>query len=252
MSRNLFYGILVGVGSLLSINSQAQESKDTLRVLFVGNSYTYFENLPQVVAVLSEKTGTVLITRKMTLGGAKLSEHWRGARGLKTREEINNGNYDIVVLQEWSLGTVNEKDSAEYYLGLFSDLVRGKGAKTLYYLTWAREKSPEQQDIISRVYREAAEVNGAAVVPVGEAWALALSERPDFRLYFPDGSHPAELGTYLAACVFVATITGELPETIPGVISAKDSHGEDLILMMIPAPDVEFCRSVALETLKIR
>lgn len=251
MSRNLFYGILVGTCSLLSINSSAQGLKDTLRILFVGNSYTYFENLPQVVSVLSEQTGTVLITRKVTIGGAKLSEHWRGARGLNTRGEISNGKYDIVVLQEWSLGTVNEKDSAEYYLGLFSGLIRDKGAKPFYYLTWAREKSPDQQEIISKVYREAAAANGATVVPVGEAWALALAERPDFRLYFPDGSHPAESGTYLAACVFVATITGELPETIPGVISVKDSHGEDLILMMIPQPDVEFCRAVALKTLKI-
>ena len=251
MSRNIFYGILVGACSLLSINSPAQGLKDTLKILFVGNSYTYFENLPQVVSVLSEKTGTVLITRKVTIGGAKLSEHWRGARGLNTRTEISNGKYDIVVLQEWSLGTVNEKDSAEYYLGLFSSLIRDKGAKPFYYLTWAREKSPEQQVIISHVYREAAAANGATVVPVGEAWALALAERPDFRLYFPDGSHPAEPGTYLAACVFVATITGELPETIPGVISVKDSQGEDLILMMIPQPDVEFCRTVALKTLKI-
>jgi hypothetical protein len=188
----------------------------------------------------------------MTIGGAKLSEHWRGARGLNTRMEISNGKYDIVVLQEWSLGTVNEKDSAEYYLGLFSGLVMDKGAKPFYYLTWAREKSPEQQETISKVYREAAAVNGATVVPVGEAWALALTKRPDFRLYFPDGSHPAELGTYLAACVFVATITGELPEAIPGVISVKDSHGEDLILMMISQPDVEFCRSVAMETIKVR
>ncbi len=252
MSRKLLYGILILGCALLSGKSPAQELKDTLRVLFVGNSYTYFENLPQMVSVLSEKTGTILLTRKVTVGGAKLSEHWRGARGLTSREEISNGNYDIVVLQEWSLGTVNEKDSAEYYLGLFSSLARDKGARPYYYLTWAREKSPEQQETISRVYREAAETNGAKVVPVGEAWAAARAERPDFRLYFPDGSHPSELGTYLAACVFVASLTGELPESIPGVISVRDSHGEDLILMMVSQADVEFCRKVALETVKVR
>ena len=252
MSRKLLYGILILSCALLSVNSPAHELKDTLRVLFVGNSYTYFENLPQVVSILSETTGTVLLTRKVTAGGAKLSEHWRGARGLTSREEISNGNYDIVVLQEWSLGTVNEKDSAEYYLGLFSGLARDKGARPYYYLTWAREKSPEQQETISRVYRETTATNGAKVVPVGEAWALALAERPDFRLYFPDGSHPAELGTYLAACVFVAALTGELPDSKPGVISGRDSHGEDLILMMVPPSDVEFCRRVALESIKAR
>lgn len=247
MSKRFYFSLLIPVLSLITLTASAQAGKDTLRVLFAGNSYTYFENLPQVVSVLSEKTGTVLLTEKSTIGGAKLSEHWRGARGLKTRQMIEKGGYDIVVLQEWSLGTVNEEDSAVYYLGLFSDLVRKNGAKPYYYMTWAREKSPEQQAVISRVYRETALANNATVVPVGESWAMARAERPNFRLYFPDGSHPAELGTYLAACVFVATITGELPENIPGVISLKDSHGEDLILMMVPQPDVEFCRKIALK-----
>jgi hypothetical protein len=247
-SRRRFYrSIIITILSLITLGASAQEGKDTLKVLFAGNSYTYFENLPQVVSVLSEKTGTVLVTEKSTIGGAKLSEHWRGARGLKTREMIERGGYDIVVLQEWSLGTVSEEDSAVYYLGLFSDLVRKRGAKPYYYMTWAREKSPEQQAIISKVYRETALANDATVVPVGEAWAMAKAERPDLRLYFPDGSHPAESGTYLAACVFVATITGELPESIPGVIAVEDSHGEDLILMMVPQPDVEFCRKIALK-----
>lgn len=251
MAKWFYFRLLVPALSLVTLCASAQTGRDTLKVLFAGNSYTYFENLPQVVSVLSEKTGTILVTEKSTVGGAKLSEHWRGERGLRTREVIGNGNYDIVVLQEWSLGTVNEKDSAVYYLGLFSDLARKHGARPYYYMTWAREKSPEQQTIISKVYRETALANDATVIPVGEAWAAARAERPEFKLYNPDGSHPAELGTYLAACMFVATLTGELPGTIPGVISVKDSHGEDIILMTITRPDVEFCRKIALETTTI-
>ena len=250
MLKKVYFGLAFGLFSMLTMSGSAQNSKDTLRVLFVGNSYTYFENLPQVVSVLSEQTGIVLMTEKITIGGAKLSEHWRGARGLNTREKIRNGDYDIVVLQEWSLGTINERDSAAIYLGLFSKLARETGAKPYYYLTWGREKVPQQQEPISRVYRETAALNMAAVVPAGEAWARARELRPDFDLYNPDGTHPSELGTYLTACVFVATITGELPGTIPGTVSIRDSYGEDVILMMIDPLDVEFCRNVALETLK--
>ncbi len=246
--KRTFYGIAAVIFSLLAVSANAQDQKDTLRVLFVGNSYTYFENLPQVVSVLAEKTGTVLVTEKITIGGAKLSEHWRGARGLTTREKIKNGDYDIVVLQEWSLGTINERDSAVIYLGLFSNLVREAGARPYYYLTWAREKVPQQQEAISCVYRETAAANNAMVVPAGEAWAAARALRPDIELYFPDGSHPSALGTYLTACVFVGTITGELPETIPGDITVTDSRGEGVILMMTDPLDVEFCRKVALET----
>ncbi len=250
MSKGVFYGLAVGLFSLLTMKGSAQGQKDTLRVLFVGNSYTYFENLPQVVSVLSEQTGTFLLTGKITIGGAKLSEHWRGARGLNTREKIRKGNYDIVVLQEWSLGTVNERDSAAFYLGLFSKLAREAGAEPYFYLTWAREKIPQQQDVISRVYRETAALNRATVVPAGEAWARARSLRPEIKLYDPDGTHPSDLGTYLTACVFIATITGELPETIPGVPAVMDSRGEEIILMRIDPMDVDFFRRVTLETLK--
>lgn len=250
MMKEVFYGLAVGLLSLLTANGSAQDQKDTLRVLFVGNSYTYFENLPQVVSVLSGQTGTILITEKITIGGAKLSEHWRGARGLNTIEKIREGNYDIVVLQEWSLGTVNERDSAVFYLGLFSKLAREAGAEPYYYLTWGREKIPQQQEVISRVYRETAALNRATVVPAGEAWALARSLRPEIKLYDPDGTHPSDLGTYLTACVFVAAITGELPETVPGVPAVRDSYGEEIILMRIDQMDVEFFRRVTLETLE--
>ena len=244
--------VIIAIFWLSGVQGAAQVQKDTLRVLFVGNSYTYFENLPQVVSVLSEQTGTVLITEKITIGGAKLSEHWRGARGLNTKEKIRNGDYDIVVLQEWSLGTINERDSAVFYLGLFSKHAREEGAKPFYYLTWGREKVPQQQEPISRVYRETAALNRATVVPAGEAWALARELRPDFDLYNPDGTHPSELGTYLTACVFAATITGGLPVAIPGTVSIRDSRGEDVILMMIDPLDVEFCRNVALETVEYK
>ena len=248
MIKRVYFGFAVGLLSLLTANGSAQDQKDTLRVLFVGNSYTYFENLPQVVSVLSEQTGTILITEKITIGGAKLSEHWRGARGLNTIEKIRKGDYDIVVLQEWSLGTVNERDSAVYYLGLFSKLARDAGAEPYYYLTWGREKIPQQQEVISRVYRETAALNRATVVPAGEAWARARSLRPEIRLFDTDGTHPSDLGTYLTACVFVATITGELPGTISGVPAVRDSRGEEIILMRIDQMDVEFFRRVTLET----
>ena len=77
----------------------AQVNRDTLKVLFVGNSYTYVQNLPQVVSIISDSTKTKLVTRKSTVGGAYLREHWYGKRGLKTKEIITKGKFDLVILQ---------------------------------------------------------------------------------------------------------------------------------------------------------
>lgn len=78
MSKGFCYGFLIGILTLLNVSGSAQDGGDTLKVLFVGNSYTYFENLPQVVSVLSEKTGTVLVTEKVTIGGAKRASTGEG------------------------------------------------------------------------------------------------------------------------------------------------------------------------------
>jgi hypothetical protein len=67
-----------------------------------------------------------------------------------------------------------------------------------------------------------------------------------------DGSHPSQLGTYLTACVFVATILGELPSEIPNVISTFDIYNESVILMDIDKLDVVFCQKIVEEILKLK
>ncbi|SFC25141.1 hypothetical protein SAMN05421780_10422 [Flexibacter flexilis DSM 6793] len=238
--------IIVVFGLFLCSNQGfAQVKKDTLRVLFVGNSYTYYQNLAQVVSIISDSTKTKLITKKSTIGGAYLSEHWHGKRGLKTKDIIKNGRFDIVVLQEFSMGAIENPDSAYKYMKLFCQFVKENGAKPYLYQTWAREKVPHYQEQINKLYAKAAADNKAELVPVGNAWALAKQLRPNFVLYHNDGSHPSDLGTFLTACVFVKTITHELPANLPNVYSTLDINKESLILLNLDQLDVVFCKKVA-------
>lgn len=85
----------------------AQFEKDSLRILFVGNSYTFVSNMPHLVSLISDSTNVKLVTSKSTAGGASLSDHWNGEKGLKTKESISNGKYDIVVLQGHSMETID-------------------------------------------------------------------------------------------------------------------------------------------------
>lgn len=233
--------------SFVHTECAAKDEKDTLSILFVGNSYTHFENLPQIISIISDSASTKLNTKKSTMGGAKLREHWLGERGSKTKEMIKKGNFDIVVLQEYSWGAVDEPDSLLKYSKLFCDFIKENDALPYFYLTWAREKVPQHQETINRVYLEAATENDAVLVPVGKAWALARQLRPNIELYKPDGSHPSKLGTFLTACVFVATILNELPDEIAWKYRTKDIYGESLALMAIDVLDVIFCKKIAEE-----
>lgn len=221
------------------------DQRDTLKIMFVGNSYTFGGNLPQIISILSENTKVKLDTRKSTFPGAKLSHHWRGVNGLKTKEMIKSGNYDIIVLQEQSMGCIAEPDSVVKYLKLFCDFIKSSGAKPYIYVTWARENAPQNQEIINKVLFKSASENNAKLVNVGNAWSLAKQLQPEIELYFIDGSHPSELGTLLTAYVFIATILNEVPEKIMNEYQIKDINGESVYLMFADPKNVTLCKQIA-------
>jgi hypothetical protein len=228
-------------------SSDAQYDEDTLKVLFVGNSYTNWHNLTQIVSFISDNAEIKLVTNQVTIGGAKLREHWLGERGLKTKEMIRNGKYDIVVLQEQSLGAINGADSLRKYAKLLCDFIRENGAKPYLYVTWAREKVPQYQETINHVYTDVARTNQAIVVPVGKTWERAKQLRPTIGLYHTDGSHPSVLGTYLTACVFTAAILREVPEKLPSVIETVGKDGKSTVRIEVDSLDVIFCQKIARE-----
>lgn len=235
----------------LSLTSIAQQKKDTLNILFVGNSYTYFENMPQIVSLISDSAKTKLVTKKSVVGGAKLSEHWLGKKGLKTQELIKSGNFDIVVLQEHSMGSIKEPDSLFKYSKLLCNLIKENGAKPYLYMTWAREKVPQYQEVINTVYTEVAAQNDAVLVPVGKAWKLAMELRPTIKLFDDDGTHPNKYGAFLTACTFIGTILNEVPENLGTYYSIKDEYGESIVLLhQIDPLDVIFLRKVSEEIIR--
>ena len=227
--------------SLVWVNAQQKEMK----VLFVGNSYTYGYNLAHIVSIISQETSTLLITRKSVIGGASLKEHWEGGRELNTRNMIAEGDFDVVVLQDFSTSAMDAPDTAMKYIQLFSEFIRSHGAEPYLFNTWAREKVPQFQAEIDEMYEQAARAYGAINVPVGPAWELAMDLRPSVDLFTSDGSHPNELGCMLTAAVFVRVICGELPDIVPSLYRIEDAQGETVRLMNHNPEESEFCRRVA-------
>ncbi len=225
----------------------AQFEKDSLRVLFVGNSYTSISNMPHLASLISDSTKVKLVTSKSTAGGATLSNHWNGEKELKTKDAICTGLYDIVVIQGHSLETIENKDDFFKYSKMLCDLVKESGATPYLYVTWSRQKYSHIQDTISRVYLEAAKENDCDLIMVGEAWKLARAIRPDIGLYMPDGSHQNDLGAFLNACLFVGKFTGEIPSSLSTSYRIKDANGEQVLLFWENALDVELCQKVASE-----
>jgi len=235
---------------LITSSGYAQSPK---RVLFVGNSYTYFWNLHlQVRAMSQQNEGPELLTQGSTSGGVNLGQHWRGERDLQSRSLIGSGDYDVVILQDHSRQAIDAPDSLMYYGNLMAQAAQKNGAKVYFYVTWAREWDPYMQEPILQTYREVASQANAGIIPVGPAWERALALRPELDLYDPDGSHPSPVGTYLIACVMYGALTGESPVGLSERVALNDIDGLGyLFLNRMTAEDALFCQKVAEEILEM-
>lgn len=225
----------------------AHGTKDTTRVLLVGNSYIYYNNLAQMIGLITDSLDHKVICRKSTAGGATLGEHWRGNKGLRSLEMIGKGGFDIVVIQDNSMWPLQHKDSVLYYGKLFCDQIKKTGAKPYVYNTWARKSTPEKQPLINEVYEELAEKNQTGLIPAGACWDKARMIDSTMELFHPDGSHPSPLGTFLIALCYVKKITGKLPEQFATVYNYIDKDGETFRIMQVSEAEIKFCIKVVNE-----
>lgn len=198
-----------------------------LRVLFIGNSYTYGNDLPKMIDELSKagKQRPLEIGRELR-GGYSLQKHWMEGKAAKM---LGDKKWDLVVLQDHSLGPIKERKQLGEAAAKFDEQIQKQGAKTLFFQTWARQDQPDNQAVLTKAYAEVAKDLKASVAPVGAAWELALKENPNRVLHQADKSHPTKEGTYLAACVFYGAIHGKSPEGLSGAPGGlKDEEARKL------------------------
>ncbi|MDX2267004.1 MAG: hypothetical protein NW208_02795 [Bryobacter sp.] len=224
--------VLLAVSAVFAQTPPIATNPEPLRVLFLGNSYTYYNDLPATVARLAEAVGgRPLATKGVTRGGSNLSEVWALTPALETLRE---GKWDVVVLQDFStLGhryvngkwMVNEPTAHLRWVRFWHEEITRAGARTMLYLTWARKARPEFQDALNYAYAESARETGAVLAPAGLAWQKLRATAPQLELFVADGSHPSPLGTTLTACVFLETLTGQACTAIaeaPIKVNAED------------------------------
>jgi hypothetical protein len=151
---------------------QVGQSKDEIHVLFIGNSLTYVNDLPKMVAELA-KAGKQRPLRyeRETPGGCTLEKHWKDGKALA---KIRSRKWDFVVLQDHSQGALQKRDAMFEYGRKLDSEIKKNGAKTILYLTWALQNKPNVQPTISKAYLDLSKELKAQVAPVGIAWAMAL------------------------------------------------------------------------------
>jgi len=214
MMRKYFLPVLV-----VAITAQAQTS-----VLFIGNSYTYVNDLPGMLGQIALSLGDTVTVGSSAPGGYTLFQH--STHG-PTLTAIQSRSWDFVVMQEQSQLGALPPEVTTTELGAVS-LMEDIGSNyecsmPVFYMTWGRENGDAQncasfpfmctydgmQQGLQDNYVSLANWYDAWTAPVGAAWKVVRDTQPSIDLYDADGSHPSVAGTYLAACVFYCTLFQE-------------------------------------------
>ena len=221
--------ILISALAALCCSSQCQ-AQQSVNVLFVGNSYTEVNNLPQMVQQIATSMGDQLTYQSNTPGGCTFSQHCTN----HSMELICQGGWDIVVLQEQSQYPSFPQEQVEAEVFPYAEhlvdsaYVHSPCCEPMFYMTWGRKNGDAgnaaefpilgtyegMDSMLCARYTYMAQYNDASLCPVGRVWRYLRENHADIELYLSDGSHPSMAGSYAAACAFYAMFFHRDPDSI--------------------------------------
>jgi hypothetical protein len=214
------------------------KTPDRLRVLFIGNSFTYVNDLPAIVAAMSRADGGPKIDyRTVAFPGFSLEDHWRQG---DARRELANEHWDFVVLQQGPSSTEDGREVLVEYARRFAPLIRKAGATPAFYAVWPASVRTQDYPGAEESYRQAARVVQGVLLPAAEAWERVFRRDRSVALYGPDGLHPSLEGSYVAGLVVYAGLTGRPVAAMPAALPLG-SEGK----LEIPEKDAAVLREAA-------
>lgn len=183
------------------------------RVLFIGNSLTYTNDLPGMFIALARLAGDANVyAASVAFPNYALEDHW--AEG-SARRMLGERKWEFVVLQQGSSALPASQVHLRDWTMQFAPAIRASGAVPVLYMVWPLSTRVFDFPNVLQSYRDAAASVGGLFAPAGDGWTAYGNLNV---LYSPDGLHPTVLGTYVAAAVLLERVRGIRPEQLPSVI----------------------------------
>ena len=221
------------------------------KILFIGNSFTYFNNMPFILQQLFAAAGTEVYTRMVAYGGYHLADYLDpdSSAGDEAMQALAASDWDAVVLQEQSHTPYTNRPAFIASVRTWAEKIRKTcpRALILLYQTWSyKEGSGILAETITDTdytgfyeglkagYEEAAAEVGAAVIPVGTVFYRISREQPGIELFAQDNYHPSPFGRLAAAMTFYKYIIkgspgpgADVPDPVIPVISVSGLPAAD-------------------------
>jgi hypothetical protein len=206
----IFFLVVTGLsGNGFGVSNKAKP----LRVLFIGNSLTYSNDLPAFVEAFAKAAGQRSFSYKtVAFPNFSLEDHWNNKDSLKA---LKNGPWDFVVMQQGPSASKEGRAVLLEYARRFAGEIRKVGGRPAFYSVWPSVNRMQDFKGVRESYREAADELDGLMLPVGEAWLNAWKVNSSIGLYSTDGFHPSPLGTYLAGLVIYEQLYNQSPIGLP-------------------------------------
>lgn len=225
----MMFMVMTALTGVFSFEAYAKNESKATRILFIGNSYTYYYNMSGTFAAMAVSEGKSISVCEISKSGYSMKEYANTSNsyGAQVYEKLTTQKWDYVILQENSVNLTNNCESDSYpYIRKIAELAENAGAQVVIYMvptyskefTWTDsddltyEYSPTQRMYLlgKNTYSIANEI-GAKVAAVGYSFEFCKNVYEDVNLYYKDNVHPSYAGSYLAASVIYSTVFEESP-----------------------------------------
>ncbi|WP_130735836.1 SGNH/GDSL hydrolase family protein [Flavobacterium sp. J27] len=169
-------------------------------ILFVGNSLTYTNDLPKLVKEEAKQKGIKVSVEMLAYPNYAIEDHWNEG---KVQKRIASKNYDFVIIQQ---GPSSQSEGRNMLLASgkkYRDLCQLHGAQLCYFMVWPSINNYQTFDKVIQNYKDAATMNDAIILPVGEVWKSYIDSTNNLDYFSTDAFHPSLKGSKVAAQVIV-------------------------------------------------
>lgn len=187
----------------LCATKRTSTADGVVHVLFVGNSLTYSNDLPLLVAKAAATSGRQWVVETLAFPNYALEDHWLTGR---VQESVCQGNFDYVVVQQGPSSQEDGRTMLLEYGALLKALCDSRGSKLAFFMVWPSRQNHHTFSGVINNYSEAALATNSILCPVGAVWKKYMESNNDYSYYSLDGFHPSEQGSQVAADIIYTSL----------------------------------------------
>lgn len=196
----LFFALIITFSSSYCQQETSKHKITEFNILFIGNSLTYTNNLPQLVKKYAKLNGVSIKTKMIAFPNYAIEDHWNNG---KTQKLISSKKFDYVIIQQGPSSQYEGRKMLIEYGKKYSDLCKLNNTQLCYFMVWPSLNYFHSFDKVIKNHKDAATINNSVLLPVGTKWKEHFDSTNNYEYYSSDGFHPSIKGSKIAAKIIV-------------------------------------------------